>query len=605
MPDEKRIDPADGVAYSLDEIRIFYKGTYKKSAISAYWNEEMKPVKQVRAKSAVKAKAKAKTKVKAKKQESVKITQDALEAGARQIASVLLSEDRIKELVAIDELLDDVLAMCVAHGIVMYKEPALKFQASAVPVTLLPAPFVGDLYRDVRRMTPDFHKLMDSIALDVEWLKEVLDKTGKMDAICGGLIRICEDVYGPGKKDYAQDIRLHITRNDFMLDTRVGQQGFAARQIELNMIAASFSTHCEDLTEVQRHVLTKYLPRLEPELTPAVLTAVLQKALPRCSSASGIARALAGAHSAYSRRWKSIGKPRVVLFVSADAEKNELDHRKLEVQLFKSHGVLAIRRSFQTLSTQLDSLLQDLEPGKSAKALIVDGHEVTVVYFRAGYWPDHFDPEDACWAVRKSMEVAEAVKCPSAPAQLAGMKKVQQMLCTPSVLQRFASSTEVSERLQRTFARQSDPSEASEEAVEIVKAAEAEPSAWVMKPQVEGSGELIFGDEITKTLQSKRKEELAEFILMERIFPAVTSSPICRIEGDQRPEVLVRRSVAELGIFGVFLADGKKVLRNEAVGHLLRSKGSDTNQGGVFVGNAVVDVPFLVPTEMFWPAVSS
>lgn len=47
-----------------------------------------------------------------------------------------------------------------------------------------------------------------------------------------------------------------------------------------------------------------------------------------------------------------------------------------------------------------------------------------MVYFRSGYWPQHF--VDA-WPLRQQMERAEAVKCPSAPAQLAGMKKAGEM----------------------------------------------------------------------------------------------------------------------------------------------------------------------------------
>ena len=43
-----------------------------------------------------------------------------------------------------------------------------------------------------------------------------------------------------------------------------------------------------------------------------------------------------------------------------------------------------------------------------------------MVYFRSGYWPQHFA---AAWHTRQLLERSEAVKCPSAPAQLAGMKK--------------------------------------------------------------------------------------------------------------------------------------------------------------------------------------
>eukprot|EP00927_Polykrikos_kofoidii_P063046 TRINITY_DN57855_c0_g1_i1.p1 TRINITY_DN57855_c0_g1~~TRINITY_DN57855_c0_g1_i1.p1 ORF type:complete len:288 (-),score=58.18 TRINITY_DN57855_c0_g1_i1:100-963(-) len=54
---EKRFDPTDGVLYSFEEMKTFYKHEYSKSEINAWW-ENCKPA----------AKAKAKMKPKAKKQ---------------------------------------------------------------------------------------------------------------------------------------------------------------------------------------------------------------------------------------------------------------------------------------------------------------------------------------------------------------------------------------------------------------------------------------------------------------------------------------------------------------------------------------------------------
>merc|ERR1719356_1130963 len=112
-----------------------------------------------------------------------------------------------------------------------------------------------------------------------------------MDEICRRLLGISGRVYGPGKKDHSRDIRLHIMRNDFMLESTVSSGGFAGRQIELNMIAASFSTHCADLTEVHRHALVKYLPRLRPDCNAQDVHEALQQALPRSPNTDGIAAA--------------------------------------------------------------------------------------------------------------------------------------------------------------------------------------------------------------------------------------------------------------------------------------------------------------------------
>lgn len=67
------------MAYTWDEITVFYKGTYKKEALSAYWEDEMTPAKKGKGKAEAepKAQAKAKAKTKAKAKAKVKATKTA------------------------------------------------------------------------------------------------------------------------------------------------------------------------------------------------------------------------------------------------------------------------------------------------------------------------------------------------------------------------------------------------------------------------------------------------------------------------------------------------------------------------------------------------
>merc|ERR1712224_696757 len=105
------------------------------------------------------------------------------------------------------------------------------------------------------------------------------------------------------------------------------------------------------------------------------------------------------------------------------------------------------------------------------------------------------------------------------------MKKIQQVLFDEGELQRFVCAEEAA-AIKSTFAEMQDPSEDSPEAIACKEAAMNDPSKWVLKPQVEGSGDLTFGDYIPKVLQGKSKEELAEYILMERVMPPVTPSAV-------------------------------------------------------------------------------
>lgn len=49
-----------------------------------------------------------------------------------------------------------------------------------------------------------------------------------------------------------------------------------------------------------------------------------------------------------------------------------------------------------------------------------------------------------------------------------------------------------------------------------------------------------------------------------------------------------------LGIYGIWLHDGDKVLENKAAGYLLRTKAADTKEGGVATGYSVLDSITLI-----------
>lgn len=66
-----------------------------------------------------------------------------------------------------------------------------------------------------------------------------------------------------------------------------------------------------------------------------------------------------------------------------------------------------------------------------------DTQEISVVYLRAGYGPGDYSDENM-WRARKLLELSRAIKCPTIITQLAGCKKVQQVLAMPGVLERYS-----------------------------------------------------------------------------------------------------------------------------------------------------------------------
>lgn len=75
---------------------------------------------------------------------------------------------------------------------------------------------------------------------------------------------------------------------------------------------------------------------------------------------------------------------------------------------------------------------------------------MAVVYFRAGYTPDHYFSELE-WDARLMIERSLAIKCPSIQYHLAGTKKVQQELARPGLLEVYLSEPSKVEAVKEIF----------------------------------------------------------------------------------------------------------------------------------------------------------
>ena len=92
------------------------------------------------------------------------------------------------------------------------------------------------------------------------------------------------------------------------------------------------------------------------------------------------------------------------------------------------------------------------------------------------------------------------------------------------------------------------PFDNSPEGRQAYKLALEDPERFVMKPQREGGGNNIYGEEIVDTLKKLTLEERSAFILMELIRSPPLENLMVR-EGK-----LIEGEVAsELGIYGIYL----------------------------------------------------
>ena len=259
------------------------------------------------------------------------------------------------------------------------------------------------------------------------------------------------------------------------------------------------------------------------------------------------------------------------------------------------HSIHVIRQTFDELAVSAQVLpgsriLQVKLPG-----LLPDGAEsieISTVYFRAGYTPKDY-PTPQHYSTRQLLESSVAIQCPSIPLQLAGGKKVQQVLTLPGEMERFIHNT--SPDLRSTWMSMWALKEPGDDSSEGIARARQEALHLVLKPQREGGGNNVYKADIPSFLASLPEEEREAWIAMELIrTPEGLGNYLVRAgsgtEGAVKAEV-----VSELGVFGWALFGGPdKAIEEKQVGWLLRTKGKDSNEGGVAAGFSVLDSLVLV-----------
>jgi glutathione synthase len=225
------------------------------------------------------------------------------------------------------------------------------------------------------------------------------------------------------------------------------------------------------------------------------------------------------------------------------------------------------------------------------------GVEVSAIYFRSGYGPADYPGENE-WTARTTLERSKAIKCPSVITQLAGAKKVQQVLAMEGAVEKFIRDSTASSRIRSTFAA-IHPLDDSAAGLAARELALNKPEYYVLKPQREGGGNNIYRQNIPEFLKSIPESHWSGYILMELIEPPVLENTIVR-----NGQLTTGSVIGELGIYGAVLwRDGegeergkglKEILMNEEAGWLLRTKGRQSDEGGVAAGFGSVDALLLI-----------
>jgi glutathione synthase len=435
-----------------------------------------------------------------------------------------------------------------ALGMLRYSDQSELVHA---PFAWSPCPIEISQDEVLRRLTLAFNLLAWRVANQPEFLRQSLTAAAETDPFLACLLELASD---PKSGTSNQPAQLLISRSDYFIHQDATIGGEVVRQVEMNTIAASYPALAGRMYRLHQ-ALWNHHPNGVGLITN--------------DPALGIANALMQAFAMY-------GKPNAAIaMIVQPREANAFDQRMLELEL-RNAGIVTVRLTLENVADECK-----LREGH----LCHRGRVFSVVYFRAGYAPQDL-ATNLAQNGRKLIENSDAILVPSARMQLAGTKKVQQLLTKSSVLQQFADNSQA-RLLKSCFAVQYGPEDLLQSETGYRPAwidAQERPNRWVLKPQREGGGNNIFDSDIARMLAGSGVRERASYVLMERLRPV------------PRAGVLVRNHVAsaaqcvsEIGRYGVFLARGNEIMLNRDVGYLVRTRAEDVLESGISAGFGHLD----------------
>lgn len=215
------------------------------------------------------------------------------------------------------------------------------------------------------------------------------------------------------------------------------------------------------------------------------------------------------------------------------------------------------------------------------------------VYFKSGFDPKNYPSENE-WEARVTIERSAAIKAPRIEYQLMCSKKFQSYLANqpPEAIESLLLDNTVAAQLLRaTFVGQHEfrVGEATTNA-RLLDKCKHNYEHYVLKPQLEGGGNNVFGAAIRDLVERIEHDEaeLSRYVLMERIVPQTHFNYLVR--PTDATAGLVRVD-SELGVFGVSIGrdDDDQLIVNEYAGYGLFTKDARMDEWGSNLGLGVWD----------------
>ena len=336
------------------------------------------------------------------------------------------------------------------------------------------------------------------------------------------------------------------------------------------------------------HILTSSLPHAtSPSNTRQSFSP--EGRLVQNENTSSLVKLLREAHQAYCSSRTTTSKTCILMIVQPE-NFNIADERPIEYGIW-GQDIPCYRCAWQDVleeTTLNDDRTLYFRPPSNGPLL-----EVSVIYYRAGY--QAAEHNDTGKEARLRLELSRAIKCPDVLTHLATFKAVQQALTTPGAVERFLSP-EKAKQVRSTFM----PMQILDASPEGLKAraivADREKlKDYILKPNLEGGGNNVYGEEIAEFMKSVPEREWQKYILMEKIQAPYEEGVLMMVDGIYQGSV-----VSELGVLGTCLWErgggekGVEVMLNETAGWTFKTKPADADEMSVVKGYGCFDSPELV-----------
>ncbi|KAL3081936.1 hypothetical protein niasHS_011561 [Heterodera schachtii] len=455
----------------------------------------------------------------------------------------------------------------------------------APPIALLPSPFPRELYEQATDAQQSLNELYFRIACDHDFLMEAYKDVIKGDPFHAKLIELAKVIQ---KEGIRQPLMVGLQRADYLSHWNEAAQKMELKQVEVNPGQIGGPGAATAVSKCHRKMLDKV------EIMHGKKLPIMAKAfVPENRPGPGIARTLYQA-------WKMFGDPNAIILYVNQPDLFPVCHfEQLQFVMFQveklakqdGNHVLVRRASFIELRKRLS-----LDEAGDYSLYFDGTKRVALVHMAYGYLPEHYPEKD--FDLRVMMERSTAILSPNLRLQLAGTKKIQQILSKPGTLEHFfPNDPQQVAKIRNTFTELWGLEENDDVTKAVIVDAMKNCHDYVMKSQMDGGHGIYFDEEIPKMLATLSLEERGAFILMKKINPVVAKNFMVRpFEKPHQEEVN-----SEMGIYGSLIGDQStgKVLVNSVNGHLVRSKAASQNHGGVCSGGGVIDSVLLFPSSEF------